>query len=164
MSEAVRHDPKVRRSLHGFSDLAYLKNQDPDKHYCIVSKLDRHAIALYESMGYEFESYRDKGVCPRGIAPDQLKKLIAKHETIETLDGYVMSIPRSVLAEHERDGAARMNHIESLMQPKGGALPKGLMNPLSQVSRENQRYFELERFGAKEGSGLNHGDDSRDSV
>jgi hypothetical protein len=157
----------VRRGLHGFAELSQLVNTDPDKHYVIVSKLDRAAIATYEAMGYEYERYAPdgRGVRPRGVPPDQLKKLAQKHETIETMDGYVMGINKKLLAEVNHPRVDYMQRIADMMKPRRGQVPHGFGNPLADMDpRVRDEYFQVETFSKGEGAVGVHGDDDHTRV
>jgi hypothetical protein len=166
-AEAARHDPKIRRSIHGFADMAYLvaHNGGPledDYHRVIVSKLDRTALNWYEAMGYEYARYEANGPRPRGVPPTELEKLVKQRALIETLDGFVMAIHKDALAAVRAPGFKRMNDIDRMMSPRSGK--PSAMNPLAEMDPRDRRYFELEEYGKREGSGLQHGDDRVEEI
>jgi hypothetical protein len=92
-----RPDPSPG-NLNGAMPLFVLTNEDPNRRYVWVGRADRNSIAMYRSMGYKAEVYREGGVSPLGVDNG------TPGTEIESADNLLMSVPAARHEEIERHG------------------------------------------------------------
>lgn len=89
-----RHDPPSRPVDGALNDMAVLKNQDPNRVYCLANPNDYHTgVNWMQRLGWVVETWRKDGVKVIG-GPTQ-----ADGEALTVGGDVVMSLPRAVHEE-----------------------------------------------------------------